>query len=108
MSNFTKMSRKQLEKTIKDAERALKALETKEKRAAKKAAEAAAAKFGFKLSDLTSIATKPTRQAHIHRTPRNRSVAKYANPTTQTWTGKGRQPNWFKMAMAQAKCRIGL
>ena len=98
--DLSKMTRKQLEKKLKDVQKALKTLETREKREAKKAAEKAVAKFGFKLSDLAPAA-KSTGDVE---TPR-RSVAKkpssppkYANPAdpSQTWTGKGRQPNWYR------------
>ncbi|MEP4198952.1 MAG: H-NS histone family protein [Aliishimia sp.] len=101
MSNDMKnMSKKQLDKLLKEVQKALKALETKEKREAKKAAEKAVAKFGFKLSDLTggtaaSAAEKPAKRKTAKKSP---SVAKYANPedSAQTWTGKGRQPNWYR------------
>ncbi|MFG5381901.1 H-NS family nucleoid-associated regulatory protein [Yoonia sp. R2-816] len=37
--------------------------------------------------------------------PKKASIPKYANPDdrTQTWTGKGRKPEWFKAAMAAGK-----
>jgi len=37
--------------------------------------------------------------------PKNKAPAKYKNPAdeSQTWTGKGRQPQWFKDAMAAGK-----
>ena len=92
-NDLSKMNRKQLEKLIKDAEKALKTLETREKKEAKKAAEAAVAKFGFKLSDLTSGEGGQRKSA---KGPA--SAPKYANPSdpSQTWTGKGRQPNWYR------------
>lgn len=100
MADLTKMSRKQLERLIADAQRALKALEAKEMREAKKAAEQAAAKYGFKLSELTG----PARARKTATAPRAKqeSAAKYANPADpkQTWTGKGRQPQWYKDLVA--------
>lgn len=101
MANDLKnMSKKQLEKLLKDVQKALKSLESNEKREAKKAAEKAAAKFGFKLSELTNggkaaVAEKPAKRKTAKRAP---SPAKYANPAdpSQTWTGKGRQPNWYR------------
>lgn len=101
MADLTKMTRKQLERLIADAQRALKSLEAKEMRDAKKAAEQAAAKFGFKLSELTGGATR-TRKAAAPARAKKESAAKYANPADpkQTWTGKGRQPQWFKDKVA--------
>lgn len=101
MANDLKdMSKKQLEKLLKDVQKALKGIETKEKREAKKAAEKAAAKFGFKLSELTGSATSDagTRKNKRKTAKKSPSPAKYANPAdpTQTWTGKGRQPNWYR------------
>ena len=102
-NDLSTMSRKQLEKMLKDVQKALKTLETREKREAKKAAEKAAAKFGFKLSELTpanstSETETPTRRKSAQKPP---SPPKYANPenTAQTWTGKGRQPNWYRAAI---------
>ena len=106
MADLSKMTRKQLERLIKDAERALKTISTKEKREAKKAAEKAAAKFGFTLSELTSEAIEaPARTRAKSSKPKaakkSSSPAKYANPSdkSQTWTGKGRQPAWYKAAI---------
>ena len=94
MADLSKMTRKQLERLIKDAERA------------KKAAEKAAAKFGFTLSELTNDVVKmPARtlrkSAKSKAAKKTVSPAKYANPAdkSQTWTGKGRQPAWYKAAI---------
>jgi DNA-binding protein H-NS len=104
MANDLKsMSKKQLEKLQKDVQKALKSIQTKEKREAKKAAERAAAKFGFSLSELTDAGTaKPGRKKSG---PKTVGKAKFANPDDpkQTWTGKGRQPTWYKAAMDAGK-----
>lgn len=84
-----------------DIQRALKLIEKKEMRQAKKAAEKAAAKFGFKLADLTDGPAR--KQATPAKTPAKKSrPAKYANPSdpSLTWSGQGRQPGWFKQAVA--------
>jgi DNA-binding protein H-NS len=104
MANDLKtMSKKQLEKMLKDVQGALAGIAKKEKREAKKAAEKAAAKFGFSLSELTgetAPAKKPRKAA-----AKKQGVAKYANPenSAQTWTGKGRQPQWYKAAIDAGK-----
>ncbi|WP_299831822.1 H-NS histone family protein [uncultured Roseobacter sp.] len=101
MADLSKMTRKQLEKLIKDAHKALKTIENKERREAKKAAEAAAAKFGFKLEELTTgSAPAPKRTAKA--APKKARGPKYANPADpkQTWSGMGRQPGWYRDALA--------
>ena len=92
------MTKKQLEKLQSDVQKALADLQAKERREAKKAAESAAAKFGFSLSELTGSASgKGARKGK----PKNPGTPKYRNPEdpSQTWTGKGRQPQWYKDAI---------
>ena len=91
--DLTKMTRKELEQLQRDTEKALKDAEVRDRKEAKMAAEQAAAKFGFSLSELTGSTVKGRAKAS--------AVAKYANPkdASQTWTGKGRQPLWFKEAI---------
>ena len=95
------MSRKELEKLKASVDKALSKVADKEKKAALAAAEKAAAAHGFSLSEITGGAAvgKP-RQAKL--APKSVSAPKYANPADagQTWTGKGRQPLWFKEAIA--------
>ncbi|MBL3705576.1 H-NS histone family protein [Sulfitobacter sp. BDSS02] len=52
-----------------------------------KAAQKAAAEFGFSLEDLTGKTTS-----------NKASSAKFAHPENPetTWTGRGRQPAWYK------------
>ena len=93
--DITGMSRKDLEKLQKDIEKALALPAKTERKEARKAAEKAAAKFGFTLSELTGSTTK-SRKSDKGAAP------KYANPDdgTQTWSGRGRQPQWFKDAIS--------
>lgn len=102
-NDLSTMSKKQLEKLLSDVQDALKTLEAKEKREAKKAAEKAAAKFGFSLSELTDHPV--SKAGRRRRGPKNPGVPKYANPAdpSETWTGKGRQPQWYKDAIAEGK-----
>jgi DNA-binding protein H-NS len=41
---------------------------------------------------------KPARKAKKAAKPKAASRPKFANPAdrSQTWTGKGRQPNWYR------------
>lgn len=96
------MTKKQLEKHLKDVKKALADLRQKERREAKKAAEKAAAQFGFSLSELTGDAGSSNKALKPKpKGPRKASPPKYANPQNkaQTWTGKGRQPNWYRSAI---------
>ena len=99
------MDRKELEKLSKDIDKALTRVTAKELKAAKAAAEKALKARGFSLADLTAgdAPSKPTRR--VTKKAAKPSTPKYANPSdkTQTWTGKGRQPIWFKEAMAAGK-----
>ena len=100
------MTRKELEKLKADVEKALSRVSAKEKKVALAAAEKAAAAHGFSLAEITGDAPAPaakTRKAKAG--PKTASKPKYRNPDdeNQTWTGKGRQPDWFKKAIAAGK-----
>ncbi|MEP2890375.1 H-NS family nucleoid-associated regulatory protein [Tateyamaria sp.] len=90
------MNRKELEELRVDIDKAIVDLHKREKQEALLAAQKAAAEFGFSLDELTS---KRGARAGAKGTV---AEPKYVNPenATQTWTGKGRQPNWFKSAVA--------
>ena len=89
------MTRVDLEKLKTDVEKALVAAKDRERREALIAAERAVAEFGFSLAEITNPAAAGKRGA-------TSGVAKYRNPenSDQTWTGKGRQPAWFKEALS--------
>ncbi|MEM6759287.1 MAG: H-NS histone family protein [Pseudomonadota bacterium] len=90
------MSHKELEKLRVDVDQALVAAKKRDKKEARKAAETAAAGFGFTLAELVGNAPAKSSTA---------GAPKYANPEkpSQTWTGKGRQPQWFKNAVESGK-----
>lgn len=93
------MSLKQLERLRADVDKAIQTAKDRDLKAARKAAEEAAAKFGFSLGEITGGAAGGRKS--VRRTAASAGVAKYRNPDdpTQTWTGKGRQPAWFKAAL---------
>jgi DNA-binding protein H-NS len=93
--NLKGMSEKELKKLQSDVETALANLAESKRADAKKAAEAAASKFGFSLSDFVSTPAKKRKPV----------AAKYRNPAdkSQTWSGRGRQPIWYKDAIAAGK-----
>ncbi|MEO9575173.1 MAG: H-NS histone family protein [Tateyamaria sp.] len=94
-----KMSRSELEKLRNDVDKAIVDLRKKEKQDALAAAQKAAAEFGFSLEELTG------KRSGKGAGKGTKAEAKYLNPEnpTQTWTGKGRQPNWFKAAVSGGK-----
>ncbi|WP_299043698.1 H-NS histone family protein [uncultured Tateyamaria sp.] len=89
-----KMSRKELEALRADIDEAIVQRRKSEKQDALAAAQKAAAEFGFSLDELTG-------KKGGRGTKSSSAEPKYMNPEnpTQTWTGKGRQPNWFKTAI---------
>jgi len=103
--DLTGMTRKELEKLKSDVEKALEKAEQRDLRAAKKAAEKAAAEFGFSLNELdqknAAAPAKAPRKAAKRKPAKKAGVPKYRNPDdhSQTWTGKGRQPQWYREAV---------
>ena len=93
------MSRAELEILQTDVAKALKLALEKEKLSALKAAEDAVAAFGFSLADITGGAGRKTNGV------KSLSAPKYRNPDNagQSWTGRGRQPAWFKAALANGQ-----
>ncbi|MEL6467609.1 MAG: H-NS histone family protein [Pseudomonadota bacterium] len=93
--NLDKLSRKELEALRNDVDKAIVLRRKTEKQDALAAAQKAAAEFGFSLDELTGKKSGRGATKSASATP------KYVNPDnpTQTWTGKGRQPNWFKAAI---------
>ena len=96
------LSRKELEKLQKDVEKALARVNKKELKVARDEAAKVMAKHGFSLTDLGSA---PARAPRGTAKPKSKAAPKYANPAdpNQTWTGKGRQPTWFKDGIAEGK-----
>lgn len=92
--NLDAMSHKELETLLNDVKMAIKSAYERDRVEARKAAEKAAAEFGFSLDEV-SAGAKKSKGA--------KAAPKYANPAdkSQTWTGKGRQPNWYRELTAK-------
>ena len=90
------MSHKELEQHLEDVKMAIKNAYERDRVEARKAAEKAAAEYGFSLDEVSSGAKKGKAA---------KAAAKYANPEdpSQTWTGKGRQPKWYVEAIESGK-----
>ncbi len=97
------MSRKELVKLGNDVEKALDKLHKKDLKKVRQEMEKLAASHGVSVADV--MGGKPSGKAAPKKAPKAKSAPKYANPDdkSQTWTGKGRQPTWFKSAVAAGK-----
>jgi DNA-binding protein H-NS len=94
------MTRKELEKLGSDVNKALEKLRKKDLKKVRQEMEKLAAAHGVSVEDILGAKAPAAK-----KTPKTKSVPKYANPAdrTQTWTGKGRQPVWFKSAIEAGK-----
>ena len=97
------MSRQELEKLLEDVKKALVNAQQRDRREALKAAQKAAAEFGYSLDDLNADGTMPKGRKSKGKSGGTKSAPQYANPADpdQTWTGKGRQPNWYREEVAK-------
>lgn len=95
------MNLKQLEKLVSDTTKEIETRSSKQRDAAMKAAAKVAKEHGFDLAELLGAApAKPGRKkAAKAKAP---LPPKYRNPADpkQTWSGRGRQPEWYKAAIA--------
>ncbi|MFG6501447.1 MULTISPECIES: H-NS histone family protein [unclassified Sulfitobacter] len=101
-SELKAMPRKELEKLLADVKKALASAKARDQREAKKAAAKAAAEFGFSLNDIAETAAPLPKKKTKTKAAKKPSKPVFANPedATQTWTGKGRQPNWYREQVA--------
>ncbi len=90
--NLEALSKDELKQLKSDVDKALKTIDARRKADAKKAAEQAAKEYGFSLDDL--LGGKG-----------GKGVPKYRNPAdpSQTWTGRGRKPNWVLSAIEEGR-----
>ena len=93
--NWDALSLDELKDIQKTAAKAIASFEARKRNEALAAVEAKAAEMGFSLNELTGAA----------KTKGTKSAPKYCHPENpaKTWTGKGRQPNWVKDALANGK-----
>ncbi|MFD2740347.1 H-NS family nucleoid-associated regulatory protein [Sulfitobacter aestuarii] len=93
------MSRKELETLQQDVQEALVHAEERDRKAAREAAQKAVAEYGFSLDDLSDEDNNGKKTGRRKSGGGGvKSEPKFANPAdpNQTWTGKGRQPNWYR------------
>ena len=91
--NLDNMSRKELIALRENVDKALKKAEKRERQEALKAAEKAAAEYGFSLAELSDGGAVIGKQV--------KTKVKYRNPSSpdQTWSGRGRKPQWVHDAL---------
>ena len=98
-TNLETLSLRELKDLQAKVARAIATYEDRKKKEALAELEEKAREMGFTLAELMAIqAAKAPRK----RTP---TVAKYANPAdpSDTWSGRGRKPNWFIHALAAGR-----
>jgi DNA-binding protein H-NS len=91
VNGLDKMSYTQLLALQERVEEAIAAKRSEDAQATKEQLRAMAEKAGFDIKDLFGK----------RGSPKGSGVAKYRNPkdTSQTWTGRGRKPNWLVEAV---------
>ena len=89
--DFETMSLEELKRLKKELDKAIANYDDRRKAEARRDLEEKAREYGFSLSELTEAKT----------TKRSTVVPKYRNPGNpeQTWSGRGRQPTWFREAI---------
>jgi DNA-binding protein H-NS len=94
--DLTTLSLKELKALQADVAKAISGFAERQKREAMAELEVKAKELGFTLAELLGKTAKKTRAA---------TTAKYAHPENPslTWSGRGRQPQWFKDAIAAGK-----
>ncbi len=97
MNDLDNLTLKELHELRNRVERAITGFEERKRREAMAAVEAAAREHGFSLNDLTGAKLAVRRGGKV--------APKYANPQNaeQTWTGRGRRPQWVQAALASGK-----
>lgn len=96
--DLNKMDKQELERLRADVDQALNTLEARRRKEAREAAMAVAKEHGFKLEDLVAAAASGPKS-------KSKLPPKFANPDdpSQTWSGRGRKPQWFNDAIASGK-----
>lgn len=94
--DLSDLSLEDLKSLRKKIDRLVDGWEERRRREALAAAEEAARSHGFNLSELGVSGGGKRRGA-----AKTASVARYANPdnATETWSGRGRRPEWLKAAL---------
>lgn len=104
--NLEKKSLAELKSLRKDVDKAIANYEKKRIADAKKEIEAIAKKHGLSVADVLGGGGAPARgRKKVTKAKGPKNPPKYRNPDNgdQTWSGRGRQPAWFKSALEAGK-----
>jgi DNA-binding protein H-NS len=103
-TNLDDLSLAELKKLHRDIARAIETFDHRQKQTVLSAMEERAKELGFALSDLFSSVVAEVGK-RVKGATRAKPAPKYANPAdpSMTWSGRGRQPRWFKDAIAAGK-----
>ena len=99
--DLSKLSLDELKKLSKDVQTAIGDFEERKRREAREKVEQLAKSLGYSADELLGAAgAKRGRKAKAVK-----GVAKFRNPANpdQTWTGRGRRPDWVNAALAEGK-----
>ncbi|MBT8156068.1 H-NS histone family protein [Epibacterium ulvae] len=91
--DLSTMSRLELIELRSNLDTAIQRAEERERTEALRAAEEAAAKFGFSLEEIAATARNTGKKG--------KAAPKYRNPQNpdETWSGRGRKPHWVHAAL---------
>ena len=94
--DVSKLSMDELKQLRKDVEKAIKGFADRRRAEARKALESVAKDHGMTLDEIVGGSGKKRKV---------KPAIKYVNPDNplQTWSGRGRQPGWYKTAVASGK-----
>ena len=94
--DLSKLSLDDLKTLKKDVEKAIGDFQKRKRSEAMKEIQAVAKKHGLSVDDIVGGKSKGRK---------SKAPAKYRNPANaaQEWSGRGRQPAWFKSALAAGK-----
>jgi DNA-binding protein H-NS len=97
MPELETMSLDDLKKLSRDVEKAIASFGERKRKEARKAMEQIARDFGLSVEEVMGAQKAASRKS--------KSDAKYRNPAdaSQTWSGRGRQPGWYKDALSKGK-----
>jgi DNA-binding protein H-NS len=95
--NLEKLDLDELKALARDIEKTIRKRHSEKLKEAREAAEAAAREYGYSLEEIMGM--------KVFRKGANSSEAKYRNTADpgHAWSGRGRQPQWFKDAIAAGK-----
>ncbi|MBT8417454.1 MAG: H-NS histone family protein [Silicimonas sp.] len=94
--DLSKLSMDELKQLSKDVEKAKKGFAERRRAEARKALDAVAKDHGMSVDEILGASGKKRKV---------KPAIKYVNPDNplQTWSGRGRQPGWYKTAVASGK-----